>query len=117
MKTREPQSKRVLAIDPSTQGFGYIVLESPSVAVDWGTKVIRRTNHDQNLAKVAELIEFYHPKILAIEEPNDSRRCARIQRLLEAICQLPTAQGLKIRRFPISRVKKVFRAFRAETKF
>lgn len=29
---------RVLAIDPSTRGFGFAVLEGPNRLIDWGVK-------------------------------------------------------------------------------
>jgi len=36
---------RVLAIDPSTRGFGFAVLEGPDRLIDWGVK---ETKVDKN---------------------------------------------------------------------
>jgi hypothetical protein len=30
--------KRVLAIDPTHRGFGYVILEGPERLIDWGTR-------------------------------------------------------------------------------
>lgn len=116
MKSRNPNQKRVLAIDPTSRGFGYAVFESPTTPVDWGGKVIRQGNEAKTLAKVLELIHHYRPQIIVLEDYRGSRRCTRIQSLLAGVCRLATAEGLISRCFPISRVKKVFRTFSANTK-
>jgi hypothetical protein len=116
MTSNKHNPKRVLAIDPTSRGFGYVVLESPTTLVDWGGKVIRDQNEAKTLAKLSELIRHYGPEIIVLEDPRESRRCARIQSLLDGVCRLATEEGIESRRVPISRVKKVFHAFRATTK-
>lgn len=116
MTTLKSHSSRVLAIDPTTHGFGFVVLESPTMPVDWSMPVIRRGDKEKTLARVTALIKQYEPNVLAIEEPEGSRRCGRVQELLEAI-SLIKVKGLKIKRLSIKRVKKVFRTFGAETKY
>jgi Holliday junction resolvasome RuvABC endonuclease subunit len=116
MTTRKLQVSRALAIDPTTHGFGFVVLESLTMPVDWGMPVIRRGDKEKTLARVTALIKQYEPNVLAIEEPEGSRRCDRVKELLEAI-SLIQVKGLRIRRFSTKRVKKVFRAFGAETKY
>jgi Holliday junction resolvasome RuvABC endonuclease subunit len=110
------KSKRVLAIDPTTRGFGFVVLESPTMPVDWGVKVIRQQNQAKTLAKMSGLIRHYRPTVLVLEDHRRSRRCARVQKLLDGILRLAMVEGIKSRRFPISRVKKVFSTFSAKTK-
>jgi Holliday junction resolvasome RuvABC endonuclease subunit len=116
MKSTKPNHKRVLAIDPTSRGFGFVVLESPTTLVDWGVKAIRPQKEGKVLAKVSELIRHYRPEIIVLEDHRRSRRCARIQNLLDGICRLATAEGLKSRCVPVSRVKKIFCTFRANTK-
>jgi len=116
MKSPKTNPKRVLAIDPTSRGFGLVVLESPSTLVDWGVKAIRREKETKTLAKVSELVRHYRPEIIVLEDFRRSRRCARIRSLLEGVCRLATAEGLKSRCFPVARVKKVFGTFRANTK-
>src|SRR5260370_23035679 len=116
MKSSTANPKRVLAIDPTSRGFGYVVLESPTTVVDGGGKDIRQQDEAKTLAKVSELIAHYWPEIIVLEDHRGSRRCARIRRLLDEVCRLATKEGIKCRRISVSRVKKVFRTFRATTK-
>ena len=117
MKPRKPNPKRVLAIDPTSRGFGFAVLESPAMLVDWGVKATRPKEEAKTLAKVLEVIRHYRPEIVVLEDHRGSRRCERIQNLIDRICRLATAEGLKSRSIKASRVKDVFRTFRANTKF
>ena len=116
MKSRKLNPKRVLSIDPTSKGFGFVVLESPTTLVDWGGKAIRKQDETKTLAKVSELIHLYLPEIIVLEDHRGSRRCVRVQNLLDGVCHLATTEGLKTRSVPISRVKKVFLTFRANTK-
>lgn len=116
MKTPKSHSPRVLAIDPTTHGFGFAILESPTMPVDWGMPVVRKGDKEKALVRITALLKQYEPNIVVIEEPKGSRRCARVQELLEAI-SLIKIKGLKIRRFSTKRVKKVFRTFGAQTKY
>lgn len=34
--------KRILAIDPTTRGFGFGILEAPERLIDWGVKEAKR---------------------------------------------------------------------------
>src|SRR5438093_13718924 len=90
---------RVLAIDPSSRGFGFVVLEGPDKLVDWGVKSARQNKNKQCLAKIGELIEFYRPDLLAVENcvGKSSRRCERIQRLLSAIVELTAQRKTRLR--------------------
>ena len=117
MKSVKPNPKRVLAIDPTSRGFGFVVLESPSTLVDWGVKTAPPKEETKTLAKVVKVIRQYRPEIILLEDYRGSRRVARIRRLLDKVCRLVEKEGLKSRRIPVSRVKTVFRTFHANTKY
>ena len=77
--------RRVLAIDLSTRGFGFIVLEGPTVAVDWGTRQVNRVDKaGSTIAKVGDLINVYRPHVLVLEDTAAprSRRCERVAALV-----------------------------------
>src|SRR5436309_12815419 len=65
---------RVLAIDPSTKGIGFAVLEGPERLIDWGIKQAEGETDDAKDAEcakiVAELIDRYRPRILALEDAS-----------------------------------------------
>jgi RNase H-fold protein (predicted Holliday junction resolvase) len=65
---------RVLAIDPSTRGFGFAVLEGPDRLIDWGVKETKMDKNRRALKLIAQLIEQYEPSTVV------SRRLCR-QRL------------------------------------
>src|SRR3989441_13212225 len=105
---------RVLAIDPSTKGIGFAVLEGPERLIDWG---VRQAAADQDDAKnaecakiVAELIDRSRPRILTLEDAaaDDSRRCERVEKLLAAIRQLAREKRVKVLDFTPERVRKAF---------
>ena len=116
MKSTNTSPKRVLAVDPTSRGFGFVVLESPTTLVEWGNRVIPRQNEATILSKISKLIRQYLPDTIVFEDYRGSRRGTRVQSLLGRISEMATAEGLKSRCFPVAQVKKVFRAFRATTK-
>ena len=113
---QHPNPTRVLAIDPTSRGFGFVVLEAPARLVDWGGKSIAHQDEGKTLEKVSKLIEHYRPEIVVFENPDGSRRCVRVRHLLTAVGRLATGEGLKSRSVSNAQVKRVFRAFHAVTK-
>jgi Holliday junction resolvasome RuvABC endonuclease subunit len=109
---------RVLAIDPTSRGFGFVVLEGQRTLVDWGVKGARSNKKSETLRKVSELIMHYHPRVLVMEDcqASGSRRCKRVRHLLNDIRDLAAKEGLKCRSISSIAVKKVFLAFHAATK-
>ncbi len=108
---------RILAIDPIHTGFGYAVLETPGLLVDWGVAAVRGPKHSGCLRRLAELIEQYAPDVVVIEDPKvDSRRWARVRRLLQDIRLWGDKRNLRVRMLSRRRVRKVFGAWSAQTK-
>ncbi len=110
--------KRVLGIDPATRGFGFILFEGSEYPIDWGTKEAREKKNVRCLKKISELIEFYHPDVIVLEDcaAKGARRCLRVQRLIEEIGKLASKQKIKVRRFSRTKVKVVFSESSATTK-
>jgi RNase H-fold protein (predicted Holliday junction resolvase) len=75
---------RVLAIDPSTRGFGFAVLERPNRLIDWGVKETKKNKNVRTLKLIEDLIDRYLPNVIAVEDyaGKGSRRCRRIQGLM-----------------------------------
>jgi RNase H-fold protein (predicted Holliday junction resolvase) len=59
---------RVLAIDPSTRGFGFAVLEGPNRLIDWGVKETKIDKNRMTLKLVADLIERCQPSVIVVED-------------------------------------------------
>jgi hypothetical protein len=108
---------RILAIDPIHKGFGYVVLESSELLVDWGVAHVRGPKHSGCLRRLGELVEHYEPDLVVIEDPEvDSRRWARVQRLLMDIRVWGEKRSVRVRMLSRRRVRKVFAEWNARTK-
>ena len=82
-----PKEVRVLAIDPTTRGFAFAVMEGPQRLVDWGVKTVRPMSQLRCLAAVAAEIKFSRPSAIVLEDPRKrrSRRSPRVRRFIGAI--------------------------------
>jgi Holliday junction resolvasome RuvABC endonuclease subunit len=107
-----------LAIDPATRGFGFAVLEGPERLIDWGVKETKTDKKRRTLKLVGELIEWYRPNIIVLEDTGAqvSRRCNRVEELIEAIAKLAAQSNVKTRRVSKSEIREVFAECPAQTK-
>ena len=101
---------RVLAIDPSTRGFGFAVLEGPNRLIDWGVKETKTDKKRRSLKLIADLIEQYQPSVIVVEDyaEKGSRRCRRIQGLINDISKLASKRQIKVRSISRLKVKQAF---------
>jgi Holliday junction resolvasome RuvABC endonuclease subunit len=101
---------RVLAVDPSTRGFGFAVLEGPNRLIDWGVKETKKDKSARSLKLIEDLIDRYQPNAIVVEDyaGKGSRRCRRIQGLINDISKLASKRKIKVRSFSRAKVKQVF---------
>ena len=118
MSRRTTNPKRILAIDPTSRGFGYVVLEWPLVLVDWGVKSTRNEKEANTLSKMTTLIRHYQPECVVVQDCSGTGklRCPRIQDLIDSIRRLATQKGIRSRKISSKTLIKVFSAFGARTK-
>jgi hypothetical protein len=92
------EAKRVLAIDPTSKGFGFALLEGSDRLIDWGVKHAK--GNEKCLQRVAELIARYQPDVLVVErtDANGCRRRQRASQLIEDLLALAIKCGLRTRR-------------------
>src|SRR5262245_55669394 len=74
---------RIFALDPTTKGFGYAVLETPFRLVDWGLAYVSGEKESGALARFETLLDQFRPDIVVLEDPTapGSRRRPRVQKL------------------------------------
>src|SRR6266481_1293411 len=101
---------RVLAVDPSTRGFGFAVLEGPNRLIDWGVKETKTNKNARTLKLIEDLIDRYQPSAIVVEDyaAKGSRRCRRIQVLINDISKLASKRKIKVRNFSRVKVKQAF---------
>ncbi|MBI3418007.1 MAG: hypothetical protein HY043_22180 [Verrucomicrobia bacterium] len=101
---------RILAIAPSTRGFGFAVLEGRDTLVDWGGKSVDGNKNVQSLAKMKELITRYQPGVMVLEDTSTkaSRRSSRIQALSQKIIALARTKSVRVELFSPEQVRRAF---------
>src|SRR6202035_184767 len=92
---------RVLAIDPSTRGFGFAILEGPERLIDWGVKETKTDKKKKSLKLIDDLVDRYQPNVIVVEDyaGKGSRRCRRIQELINDISKLAAKRKIRVRSF------------------
>ena len=88
---------RILAIAPSTRGFGFVVMEGEKTIIECGGRVADGDKNAQSIAKLEKLLNFYRPDVLVLQdvEAKGLRRVPRIKTLNRQI--KAAAQNHKIR--------------------
>ena len=99
----------ILAIDPTSRGFAFAVLEAPTFLVDWGERIIPAKTGGL-LRKVDELLSRYEPDLFVIEDlavPHTRRR-KRASKEIRSIELLALKRGLAVERISRLAVRGVF---------
>lgn len=111
--------ERVLAIQPTTRGFGFAVFEGPQEPIDWGVKEVRKNKNAVCLRKITELVELYEPRVLITEDyaGEGSRRAKRIERLVRDIACLGDKKRILVASYSRAEIRKTFQPFGAKTKY
>jgi len=96
---------RVLAISPTSGGFGFVIFEGPERLIDWGLKTARDETNARCVRLVADLLTHYVPDVLVIEDTNKMnlgwwrwRRGRRVTDLLTRIVRLAARRNIECRR-------------------
>ena len=121
MKRPLVNSTRVLAIDPFSRGFGFVVLEGKDDLIDWGLKIWRLQAGNRNtwcLKQAGRLIDQYQPAVVVLENITGkrSRRGLRVQELIRKMLALAQEHKIRVRRLAPSDIQKAFAPVGATTK-
>jgi len=114
-----PKYPRILAIAPSSRGFGFAVLEALDTLVDWGTRSVKRDKNSGCILKVKKLITHYRPDVVVVENTSIKpfRRSARIRALTTRILRLAESHGVTAVSFSRKQVRQAFFADGEGTKY
>lgn len=110
MKYSNPKVLRVLAVDPVTRGFGFVVLEGANRLIDWGTRSARKNKEEECLRKFGKLIDEFQPDVVVVENcvAKGSRRCARVRVLIDAMTMLATERKIRVQRYSQEQLRAAF---------
>ena len=95
----EMPHETILAIDPTSRGFAFAVLEAPAFLVDWGERIVPAKTGGL-LRKVDELLSRYEPTLLVVEDfaVPGARRRKRASKEIRSIELLALKRGLSAKR-------------------
>jgi hypothetical protein len=91
--------KTILAIDPTSRGFAFAVLEAPAFLVDWGERIIPAKTGSL-LRKVDDLLTHHQPAVLVVEDvaAKGCRRRKRAREEVNRMEQFALARGVRVER-------------------
>ncbi len=112
------EDHRVLAIDPTSRGFGFVVLEGPASLIDWGTRDTGRADSNEALRRIVDLLDQYGPDAVVLEDTKDpnSRRCRRVRELIGTIKATAAPRGIEVARISRMQIRALFSPAGATTK-
>lgn len=118
MSNESTKVRRILAVFPTTFGFGFVVFEGPLRLVDWGVKRIASKDHNENLTKIEACVEWFEPDTLVVENiaGGGSSKSKRIARLIRTVARRARKQRIHVEAFSRDRIRQAFSAVGATTK-
>jgi Holliday junction resolvasome RuvABC endonuclease subunit len=89
---------RILAIAPTSKGFGYAVIEGHKSLAVWGIKWIEGDKNAGCLKKVEKMIAHYSPQVLILEDTatKGSLRSRRIKALTKRLVAVAERRTVKV---------------------
>lgn len=101
---------RIVAIDPTSHGFCFVVFEGPWKLIDWGHAHVRPATAVKCLERSAELLAWYVPSVVALEDWNakGARRGLRVKHFLTALSGFVESSGGQVDLITKHDIKRVF---------
>jgi hypothetical protein len=99
---------RTIAIDPTTSGFGFVVLERRTRLVDWGLGCLKTPDDALFEKRIEKLLDRMCPQLLVLEEMRDSRRGDRAIRWAQIAAKCATKRGIQVKRVSRREVSRHF---------
>jgi len=101
---------RILALAPSTRGFGFAVLDGKETLVDWGVKSVDGDKNARSLERLEALVACYLPEVIIMEDHSakSSRRSTRIRELGRQIIAAASNRKIRVKLFSRRHLREVF---------
>lgn len=109
------RNKTMVSIYPNTLGFGYVALNEKGEIIDYGMISVRPIRNNKCLDKIRDMILYYEPNILILEDYMNSNKSERIKKLIKSISI--ENDNLKVFRYSIEQIKNTFEIFGAKNKY
>ncbi len=113
-----PSPIRVLALDRTSRGFGFVVFEGSTLLLDWGVKSIKPDTKANRIAKLSDLIKRYLPAVIVFEDfrQTKSPSNARARRFIKCAGEAASKFNISTRCFAREKLRKAFSLPESSTK-
>ena len=99
---------RTLAVDPTTSGFGFVVLEGSEHLVDWGLGRLEKPESDLFQKRIEKLLDRTAPQVLVLEDMHESRRGERAIAWARIALKSAEKRGIRVERVSRAEASKHF---------
>lgn len=99
---------RVLAIDPSSVGFGFAVLEEPTRLVDWGVTQVWSKSPRAFLSRLEALVDRYSPTLIVLEEVQNTKQRKRTSQRLSLVGRYAASRRIAVTKVSRADVRAAF---------
>jgi hypothetical protein len=109
----------VLAVHPTTRGFGWVIFESPLSPVDWGIASAKEGRNARLLTRFERILNRYEPAVLVLEEfeGRGTARVERVQHLCRNMIHLAACKGMDTPVYSRAVIRTVFATMGASSRY
>jgi len=108
--------EKTISIYANLVGFGFVIINSSGEIVDFGVVSYRSVQNEKCFRKVKEIIVYYHPETLILEDYQDSHKSDRVKKLIDMISGYNN-NNTKIYKYRREQIRQTFEIFGARNKF
>lgn len=114
-----PRKGHVLAVHPTSKGFGWVIFKSPLAPADWGMVSAKTGRNTRLMTRLERLLDRYEPSVLVLEEfeRETSKRRERIRLLCRAMVHLASSRGMDTPIYSRAAVNTCFASVGAMTRY
>lgn len=118
LTTTSHYSGLVLAVHPTTRGFGWVLFENAHTPAAWSIVHARIGSEQRLLAHFKRLLDRYEPRVLVLEAFEDipMPRIPRVQRLCRAMVREASIREINAPVFDLDTIRMVFEKSGAYTR-
>lgn len=106
----------MIAVYPNTLGFGYVILNEKGEILDFGVVSVRPACNDKCLKRIHEIISYYQPKILIVEDHEKSNKSKRVRKLIKELCDY-WEFSVNVLKYSKDQIRDTFEVFGARNKY
>lgn len=97
-----------LSLDPTSEGFCFVVLAGSETLLDWGSREVVKRRPEEWRRKLAKLIGRYNPELIVLERVEESRRGPWARTFAADVAAFVREHGIKVAEVTRRDVQAVF---------